>query len=62
MAGELYTPRPVIRFIVELVDPKIGETVYDPACGFLAQAYLHMREQERVFFGQRNHCPRSSAS
>jgi len=51
LAGEFYTPRPVIRFIVEVVDPKIGETVYDPACGtcgFLAQAYLHMRKYERT--------------
>jgi type I restriction enzyme M protein len=66
MAGEFYTPRPVVRFMVEVVDPKIGETVYDPACGscgFLAQAYLHMKKgektiedhrilQERTFFGQ----------
>jgi len=66
LAGEFYTPRPVVRFIVELVDPQIGETVYDPACGtcgFLAQAYLRMREkeqtlenhhflQEKTFFGQ----------
>ena len=66
MAGEFYTPRPVVRFIVELVDPQIGETVYDPACGtcgFLAQAYLHMKKyektiedyktlQEKTFFGQ----------
>ena len=66
MAGEFYTPRPVVRFMVELVDPKIGEMAYDPACGscgFLAQAYLHMKKdektvedhktlQERTFFGQ----------
>ncbi len=66
LAGEFYTPRPVVRFIVEIVDPKIGETVYDPACGtcgFLAQAYLHMKKyeqtiedhkilQERTFYGQ----------
>lgn len=66
LAGEFYTPRPVIRFIVDLVDPQIGETVYDPACGtcgFLAQAYLKMRKgertiedhrilQEQTFFGQ----------
>ena len=66
LAGEFYTPRPVVRFIVELVDPKIGETVYDPACGtcgFLVQASLHMRKhertiedhrtlQERTFYGQ----------
>ena len=47
--GEFYTPRHIIRFMVEMVDPKIGETVYDPACGtggFLAEAYRHMREQE----------------
>ncbi len=51
LAGEFYTPRPVVRFIVEVVHPKIGETVYDPACGtcgFLAQAYLKMKEQERT--------------
>ncbi|OAQ21534.1 type I restriction-modification system subunit M [Thermosulfurimonas dismutans] len=51
MAGEFYTPRPVVRFIVEVVDPKIGETVYDPACGtcgFLIQAYLHMKKQEQT--------------
>ncbi|MEM7118166.1 MAG: class I SAM-dependent DNA methyltransferase [Chloroflexota bacterium] len=45
MAGEFHTPRPVIRFMVELIDPQIGETIYDPAsgsCGFLAQAYEYM--------------------
>jgi len=66
LAGEFYTPRPVVRFMVELIDPQIGETVYDPACGtcgFLAQAYLRMKEnehtledhralQEATFFGQ----------
>jgi len=31
--GEVYTPREVIRLLVELLDPKPGETVYDPACG-----------------------------
>jgi type I restriction enzyme M protein len=47
MGGEFYTPRPIIEFIVEAVDPKIGETVYDPAmgsAGFLVEAYKHMRE------------------
>jgi type I restriction enzyme M protein len=45
VAGEFFTPRPVVRFMVGLTDPQIGETVYDPACGtcgFLAQAYLWM--------------------
>jgi len=48
MAGEFYTPRPVIRFIVELVKPQVGETIYDPACGscgFLAQAYQYIIAQ-----------------
>ena len=43
--GEFHTPRPVMKFMVEVIDPKIGETIYDPAfgsAGFLAQAYLHM--------------------
>lgn len=32
-AGEFYTPRPVTRFIVEQIDPKLDEIVLDPACG-----------------------------
>ncbi len=48
MAGEFYTPRPVIRFIVELVAPQLGETVYDPAAGsggFLAEAFGYLRDR-----------------
>jgi type I restriction enzyme M protein len=48
VAGEFYTPRPVVRFMVGLVDPQAGETVYDPACGscgFLVQAYQHVLAQ-----------------
>lgn len=47
MGGEFYTPRPIIEFIVNVVDPKVGQTVYDPAmgsCGFLVEAYKHMRQ------------------
>ncbi len=33
MAGEFYTPRPVIRLVVNLTAPKLGETIYDPATG-----------------------------
>ncbi len=43
--GQFFTPREVIRAMVRVIDPKIGETVYDPGCGtggFLAQAYEHM--------------------
>ena len=32
-AGEFYTPRTVVRLMVNILDPKAGETVYDPACG-----------------------------
>lgn len=44
-SGEFYTPRPVIRFITQQVDPKLGEIVLDPACGtggFLVEALEHM--------------------
>ncbi len=43
--GQFFTPREVIRAMVRAVDPRIGETVYDPACGtggFLAQSFEHM--------------------
>lgn len=43
--GQFFTPREVVRALIRTVNPKIGETVYDPACGtggFLAQAYEHM--------------------
>ena len=66
IAGEFHTPRPIIRFMVEVIDPQIGETVYDPACGsagFLAQAHLWMEKnartledmeilQQRTFYGR----------
>jgi type I restriction enzyme M protein len=43
--GQFFTPREIIRAMVKVVDPKIGETVYDPGCGtggFLAQSFEHM--------------------
>lgn len=46
--GEYYTPRPLIRSIVKVVNPQIGETVYDPACGsagFLCEAFNYMQQQ-----------------
>jgi type I restriction enzyme M protein len=65
-SGEFYTPRPIVRFMVRVVAPKLGERVYDPAAGsagFLAEAFEHMRAHERTledyerlrtatFFGQ----------
>jgi type I restriction enzyme M protein len=44
--GQFFTPREIIRAVVRIIDPKIGEKVYDPSCGtcgFLAQAFEHMR-------------------
>jgi type I restriction enzyme M protein len=44
--GQFFTPREIIRAMVQVIDPKIGQTVYDPGCGtggFLAQAYEYMR-------------------
>jgi type I restriction enzyme M protein len=47
-SGEFYTPRPVVRFMVAVTDPKLGETVLDPACGtggFLVEAFQHLEKQ-----------------
>lgn len=46
--GEMYTPRAVTQFIVEMVDPQVGESVLDPAVGtggFLVHALEHMRKR-----------------
>jgi type I restriction enzyme M protein len=50
-SGEFYTPRPVVRFMVEVTAPKLGETVLDPACGtggFLVESYDHLAEQVKT--------------
>jgi len=50
-AGEFYTPRAVTQFIVEQVDPRLGETILDPACGtggFLVCAIEHLRKQAKT--------------
>ncbi|MAF59067.1 MAG: SAM-dependent methyltransferase, partial [Ponticaulis sp.] len=47
-SGEFYTPRPVVRFMVEVMDPQLGESVLDPACGtggFLVEAFEHLERQ-----------------
>ena len=57
-AGEFYTPRSVVRLMVDILDPHEGETVYDPACGtggMLLAAVEHVREgggDPRTFFGK----------
>jgi type I restriction enzyme M protein len=65
--GQYYTPRPLIRAMVQVIDPQIGETVYDGAagsCGFLCESYEYMLErmkkgtknlktlQEKTFYGK----------
>jgi type I restriction enzyme M protein len=60
--GEVYTAREVIKLIVEMLGPKVGESVYDPACGsggMLISSYQHVEdalgrsEADKVFlFGQ----------
>ena len=65
--GQYYTPRPLIRAMINVVDPKIGEKVYDGAagsCGFLCETYGYMYDrmekttdnlqtlQERTFYGK----------
>jgi len=57
-AGEFYTPRSVVRLMVDILDPKEGETVYDPACGtggMLLEAVNHVRRNKgdiKTLFGK----------
>lgn len=65
--GQYYTPRPLIRTMIKVMNPKIGEKIYDPACGsagFLCEAYEYLYEkmektaanleqlQDNTFFGK----------
>jgi type I restriction enzyme M protein len=66
--GEYYTPRPLIRAMIQVVDPQLGETIYDGAvgsAGFLCEAYDYLTAQhpqrtteqdrtlhERTFYGK----------
>ena len=48
-AGEIYTPRAVTQFAVDMINPRLGESVLDPACGtggFLSCAIEHIRRQD----------------
>lgn len=65
-AGEFYTPRPIIRFMIKVIQPKLGEKILDPfvgSAGFLVESYKYLREkegtlkdhkilQEKTFYGQ----------
>lgn len=49
--GQFFTPREIIRLMVRVIDPRIGQTVYDPGCGtggFLAEAYAWMKAQAKM--------------
>ncbi|KJS18373.1 MAG: DNA methyltransferase [Peptococcaceae bacterium BRH_c4b] len=50
-AGEYYTPRAVTQFMVDVIDPKLGEKILDPACGtggFLANTIEHLKKQVKT--------------
>ncbi len=57
IAGEFYTPRPIVRLMVKMIDPKIGSEkkefvrILDPfcgSCGFLVESYKHIVENEKI--------------
>ncbi|TBR78826.1 SAM-dependent DNA methyltransferase [Campylobacter novaezeelandiae] len=50
-SGEFYTPRPLIKAMVEVINPKVKERIYDPACGscgFLVESFLHILYEDRA--------------
>jgi type I restriction enzyme M protein len=50
-AGEYYTPRAVTQFMVDIINPQLGETILDPACGtggFLACTIEHLKKQVKT--------------
>jgi type I restriction enzyme M protein len=57
-AGEFYTPRSVVRLMVNILDPQEGESIYDPACGtggMLMEAIHHVKENhgdDRTLWGK----------
>jgi type I restriction enzyme M protein len=65
-AGEFYTPRPIVRFMIKIIEPKVGERILDPFCGsggFLVESFKILNEkaktlrehkvlQEETFYGQ----------
>lgn len=65
-AGEFYTPRQIVKLMVNLLDPQPGETVYDPACGtggMLIEAIRHMHNDRSAYgkiFGQENNLSTSA--
>ena len=55
-SGEFYTPRPVVKFIVAMTNPQLGETILDPACGtagFLVETFEHLQRQVETVADQK---------
>lgn len=51
--GQRFTPRNVVEFMVQLIDPKLSETIYDPACGtcgFLVSSLMHVKKEIDIAF------------
>lgn len=67
-AGEFYTPRSVVSLLICILDPKPGETVYDPACGsggMLMEAVHHMKNDNKccgAIFGQEKNVVNASVA
>ena len=64
-SGEFYTPRPVVQFMVAVTDPRLGETVLDPACGtggFLVEAFTHLAETVPDAWRTGASCSRTASS
>lgn len=65
-AGEYYTPRTIVKLMVMLMDPKPGDTVYDPACGtggMLIEAIRHINDRQMTYgriYGQENNLSTSA--
>lgn len=65
-AGEYYTPRTIVKLMVMLLDPKPGNTVYDPACGtggMLIEAIRHIDDKKTTYgkiYGQENNLSTSA--
>jgi len=65
-AGEFYTPRSIVKLLVMLLDPKPGETVYDPACGtggMLIEAIHYIQDDQKTYgkiYGQEKNLANSA--
>lgn len=65
-AGEFYTPRTIVKLLVMLLSPKVGETVYDPACGtggMLIEAIRYMHDDKQTYgriYGQEKNLANSA--